>query len=63
MKLKKILSRKKNSSKRRSELLLKSNETKEPTSEVVVREILPQETKYSIAKQYTVAELDAANRF
>jgi LysM repeat protein len=29
----------------------------------VVREILPQETKYSIAKQYkiTVAELDAAN--
>jgi hypothetical protein len=28
-----------------------------------VREILPQETKYSIAKQYkiTVAELDAAN--
>jgi LysM repeat protein len=49
--------------KRRSELLLKSNETKEPTSEVVVREILPQETKYSIAKQYkiTVAELDAAN--
>jgi hypothetical protein len=46
-KLKKILSRKK---KGRSELLLKSNETKEPTSEVVVREILPQETKYSIAK-------------
>jgi hypothetical protein len=40
----KILSWKKNSSKRRSELLLKSNETKEPTSEVVVREILPQET-------------------
>jgi hypothetical protein len=38
----------KNSSKRRSELLLKSNETKEPTSEVVVREILPQETKYPL---------------
>jgi hypothetical protein len=35
---------------------------KEPTSEVVVREILPQET-IPIAKQYkiTVAELDAAN--
>jgi LysM repeat protein len=35
----------KNSS-RRSELLLKSNETKEPTSEVVVREILPKQSTY-----------------
>jgi cell wall-associated NlpC family hydrolase len=49
--------------KEEANFLLKSNETKEPTSQVVVREILPQETKYSIAKQYkiTVAELDAAN--
>jgi hypothetical protein len=37
---------------------------KEPTSEVVVREILPQETKYSIAKQYKITvELDRQSGF
>jgi cell wall-associated NlpC family hydrolase/DNA-directed RNA polymerase subunit H (RpoH/RPB5) len=60
---KNTVSEKKVVQKEEATLLLKSNEIKEPRSEVVVREILPQETKYSIAKQYkiTVAELDAVN--
>ncbi|MFT5254551.1 MAG: cell wall-associated NlpC family hydrolase, partial [Flavobacteriales bacterium] len=43
--------------------VVKSNATKEMPSEEVVREIVAQETKYSIAREYgiTVADLDKAN--
>jgi cell wall-associated NlpC family hydrolase len=43
--------------------VVKSNATKEMPSEEVVREIVAQETKYSISREYgiTVADLDRAN--
>lgn len=53
----------KNTKKVESNFVAKSNEIKEMQVEGIIREILPQETKYSIAKQYgvTVADLDKAN--
>ena len=53
----------KNTQKVESDIVAKSNESKETPVQGIIREILPQETKYSIAKQYgiTVADLDKAN--
>jgi cell wall-associated NlpC family hydrolase len=49
--------------KEEANFVVKSNATKEMPSEEVVREIVAQETKYSIAREYgiTVADLDKAN--
>lgn len=49
--------------KEEANFVVKSNETKETPSEGVVREIVAQETKYSIAREYgiTVADIDKAN--
>lgn len=60
---KNILPEKKITQKEEVKLVLESNNTKEATSEGVVREIVANETKYSIAKEYgiTVADLNKAN--
>jgi cell wall-associated NlpC family hydrolase/uncharacterized protein (DUF433 family) len=60
---KNILPEKKSTQKEEIKLVLESNNTKEATIEDVVREIVANETKYSIAKEYgiTVVDLNKAN--
>ena len=47
----------------KKEIVIKANENVSPTTEEIIRKVLPKETKYSIAKQYGIAvkELDRAN--